>query len=138
MIAKRVRAVFGVGRDPSLTAHPSLPGPTCCHKCFPALHVSLHLSESQQHSNSGAREQGVPLCVLRGADREGDTARVGHVGRLPAPYSAEFMPCGRGSFLLCCWQPGKEEVTRVLPLVLAKIRAVVEDSPGSVSPVGSG
>lgn len=84
------------------------------------------------------RGQGVvPSVVLRGADREGGTARVGHVGRLPAPYSAEFVPFGSCHFL-SRWQPGKEEVTRVLPLVLAKIRAGMEDSPGSVSPVGSG
>lgn len=49
------------------------------------------------------------------------TERVGHVGWLPALYSAEFVPFGKCSFLLCCWQPGKEEVTRVLSLVLEKL-----------------
>lgn len=114
----RIRAGFGVGRDPSLTACPGL---TCCHECFSALQVSLHLSESHQHS---APEDGVvPSVVLRDADREGGTARVGHVGQLPALYSAEFISFGRCSFLLRCWQ-GQEEVSRVLPLILAKIRAV--------------
>lgn len=32
---------------------------------------------------------------------------MGHVGQLPAPCSAEFVPFGSCSFLLCCWQPGK-------------------------------
>lgn len=60
----RIRAGFGVGRDPSLTA---CPGPTCCHECFSALQVSLHLSESHQHS---APEDGVvPSVVLRDAER---------------------------------------------------------------------
>lgn len=65
-------------------------------------------------------------------------AGVGHAELLPALYFAEFVPFGSSSFLPRCWQPGWEEATGALPLVLAKIRAGMEESLGSISPVGSG